>query len=101
MFGRSILVCPKIIPPNNATVLDTLENKETFFKIECYLPETDHSDEDSEDTFEAKWYWWYDGTARSGVKDLVEYLPDNQQGIWARGGSIIPMLLHTTEMSVL
>lgn len=59
MFGRSILICPKMIPKNETEHLFGNENFISF----CSLPETDHYDEESLEKFPALWYYWYDKTA--------------------------------------
>lgn len=75
MFGRNILVCPKLTPLN-----ETVDNFDMphYLQIECTLPVTDHSDEASRDTFPAKWYNWYDKSARSGSETPFKmWLPDS------------------------
>jgi len=47
------------------------------------------------------WYFWYDGSLHQGEEHFSRMLPDNQQGIYARGGRIIPTLEHNNELSLL
>ena len=91
MFGRNILVCPKLTPKNETTS----EFGSEHFIVWCSLPETQHSDEDSIDTYPAKWYDWYTKHSRAGShSEFVMKLPDEKQGIFVRGGSIIPIMPH-------
>lgn len=81
MFGQSILVCPKVQVP---------DNEQLIWTVSCTFP------------VGSTWYYWYNRVAESkpsGVQSVD--LPDSEQGIWVRGGSILPILQHTTEMSLL
>ena len=93
MFGRSILVCPKLTRSNTriGETPSEVECDTHMFEISCYLPKVDHSDEESQNTYPAKWYNWYSGLAET-QSEFKRWLPDNEQGIFTRGGSIIPLM---------
>ena len=94
MFGGSILVCPKLSQDSVSTANDGSIN----WTVNCTLP-MKYSDSNSQGE-DALWYNWYSKTSQGGGSGQVT-LPDDQQGIWVKGGSIIPILEHTTEMSIL
>ena len=91
MFGKSILVCPKL---SSSDAIRNTYSDEALWKINCVLPKVD----DADDTL--KWYFWYDKKAEQG-SSFTRMLPDNQQGIWVRGGSVLPILQHPDDMSLL
>ena len=81
MFGGSLLVCPKLVVP---------DNDKKVWNVNCTFPEDKY------------WYNWYDKlpyTWDTGKRSID--LPDEEQGIWVSGGSILPILQHTDEMSLL
>lgn len=97
MFGDDILVCPKLTEPaEEETFLGGHGSAETRFLITCYLPRKDAG-------YEAFWYFWYDGVAEEGSTNqfFTRELPDEHQGIWVRGGSIIPILKFEDASSLL
>jgi len=78
MFGDSLLIAPKLDKPE--VCLDYVE--ETEQRITAYLPERD------------LWYYWYDSQLHKGQESFTKYLPDLEQGIYVRGGKIVPVLMH-------
>ena len=65
-------------------------NEELIWAVNCTFPAA------------SKWYYYYNRVAKQykgGVQEVM--LPDNEQGIWLRGGAILPILQHTDEMSLL
>ena len=81
MFGEHLLVCPKLVVP---------ENDKNIWNVNCTFPKADN------------WYNWYSKNPfRSHSKQVNLEIPDSEQGIWIRGGAILPILQHTDEMSIL
>lgn len=78
MFGEQILVCPKLIEPSEGGAL---------WDVTCDMP------------LNTNWYYWYNRVSQEGGQKSLQ-LPDYEQGIFVRGGSIIPILQHSTEMSL-
>jgi len=73
MFGESILVCPKEGKASS--------EKDFTFLVDCVFPTA------------SKWYNWYTGEKvdyPAGVQTIE--LPQNEQGIWVKEGSMIPLL---------
>jgi len=85
MFGDSLLICPKL---TNSTIDE--ETGDHIFPIDCVFPK------------EALWYFWYAPIAFQGSSErqFLE-LNDLEQGIWVKGGSIIPSLYRFDAMSLL
>lgn len=78
MFGDSILYSAKLNPPLN-----------NLWSVNSYLPQ------------ETEWYNYntFKVEDRSGA--ITDQLSDLQQAIWIRGGSIVPILAHNNELSLL
>jgi len=98
MFGRSILVCPKLTPKN----VTSPDYGDEYFIVNCTLPLTEMWGGDPASAYPARWYDMWTKKDRFGSLDpFVMEIPDILQGLWARGGSIIPIMLHDKEMSVI
>lgn len=80
MFGEHILVCPKLIQP---------DNEDKLWSVNCTMPTT------------SNWYYWYNRVSTPGSGFQALQVPDSEQGIFVKGGAIIPILQHTDEMSLL
>ena len=84
MFGDSILVAPKIITP------DELQSQFKLQPVNYILPDGDI---------------WYNNYSKAQISETGEWksvtLPDLDQAVFIRGGSIIPILLHEDCMSLL
>lgn len=85
MFGDALLVAPKLNRPT--LVLDY--EQEHAQKIDAYLPSSEN------------WYYWYSGALHKGREQFSRVLPDDEQGIYVRGGKILPILMHKNELSLL
>ena len=96
MFGNSILVCPKLSP--NDTYAE--EEGSMQWMVNCTLPVKYAKGRFDGERHKASWYNWYSKLAQGGSSGQ-QILSDEQQGIWVKGGSIIPILQHSTEMSLL
>lgn len=81
MFGNSILVAPKLHLPNS---LLTFSND---VKVDYYLPQSE------------KWYYYYSKKQETNCES--KRIPEHEQGMFMRGGSIIPMLMHNKQLALL
>ena len=83
MWGSDILVAPKVKTPNAALI--DMEMTE----VDYYLPESE------------LWYNYYSknlDTATGQWNSVL--LPDLEQAIFVRGGSVLPVLLHEDCMAL-
>ena len=95
MLGDSILIAPKITRPvqvasNDKKFLMRNQSDRLGFPINFYLP----------NGFE--WYFYYTHLREPNtgfIKDRV--LNDEQQGIFIKGGHILPIKLHNGSLSLL
>jgi len=72
-----LLVAPKLEKP---AIVDY--GQETTQRIDAYLPSSEN------------WYYWYTGALHKGSENFSAQLPDDEQGIFVRGGKIMPILMH-------
>ena len=83
MLGDSMLVAPKITTPT--AFLDSLQMQEVTFT----LPES------------ANWYNYYSKKGETVTGEAItRNLPDLEQAVFIKGGSVLPMLLHDGCMAV-
>jgi len=84
MFGSSMLVAPKLTTPTEP--LDKMKMQEVTFT----LPES------------AKWYNYYSKKVEQVTGQAVtRYLPDLEQAVFIKGGSVMPMLEHDECMALM
>ena len=63
---------------------------ESTHKVEVFLPK------------HVEWYYYYSKTIENETGKKVEkFIPELEQGIWVRAGSIIPIKLHGRKLSLL
>lgn len=90
MFGDSILVAPKL-KSGEPTLKDYLVIQiegPVKYPIDVYLPEGE------------RWFFYYNKMVQpSGHKTIK--LSDDHQGIFVKGGKIIPIKMHDGELSLL
>lgn len=108
MFGDKILVSPKRGDPAEPALQKTIENsvrllisgeqpiqnsdkKSEFGQlVDLYLPQN------------ALWYNYYNKQVHAATLQVTpEWIPDTEQGTYIRGGSILPILAHKRELSLL
>ena len=106
MFGPSLLVAPKL------TDATSLSSKQTLLKTKLYKQ---HFEENLPKTLlplfpidlylpaEAIWYDYYTKKEEfeKGVLIKGRMISDDKQGIFVKGGSILPIKLHNGELSLL
>lgn len=90
MFGDDILVAPKLFKsPYEANYfrspLGTI-----YYKTPVYLPK------------DVLWYYWYDKSSylQGEGSNTTVLIRDDEQGVFVRGGSILPIKLHQGEESI-
>ena len=93
MLGPSLLVAPKILQAEETTEQKfLLWEKKTppHHKIKVYLP------------LESLWYYYF---SKQSIGDSAQPIdlevPELEQGLFVRGGSILPVSLHANRLSVL
>ena len=76
MFGEKFLVAPKISPPTQEHI-----DFHTPVNTTVYLP------------IGVNWYYYWSGQPIAGQNETITVpVADNEQGVWIREGSIIPLL---------
>ena len=89
MFGDKILAAPKINDTDFYSNFFGFEESEVY-PIKLYLPESE------------KWYYYYTKqveATKGFVKD--RRIKHKEQGIFVKGGSIIPIKLHNFKLNLL
>lgn len=86
MFGDKFLVAPKITSPTEQHI-----DFHTPVITSVYLP------------VGVNWYYFWSGQPIAGQSDILQVpIADNEQGVWIREGSIIPLLnFQSDRMSLL
>jgi len=82
MLGDSMLVAPKIKTPT--ADLESLKMQEVTYN----LPTS------------AKWYNYYNKKEATTGSDVTVNLPDLEQAVFIKGGSVMPTLLHDDCMAI-
>ncbi len=78
MFGDNILYSAKLNPP-----------KDSYWQVDTFLPSS------------SEWYNYNTDMLESRSGAIHDSLSDLQQAIWIRAGSIVPILAHNNELSLL
>lgn len=85
-------MCPKVTkPPVN--LIGTNRDK---FSVTCVFP---RGEEDNSSRQEM-WYFWYDGFRQLSSR-TTEIYGDELNGVYVRGGSIVPILQHEGALSLM
>eukprot|EP00347_Sterkiella_histriomuscorum_P011592 403371866 len=97
MFGQNLLISPKLYKANlssseNNTIPSFFElgKGSIYYQVETYFPE------------KKIWYYWYDksGYIQGEGKNVSVLVRDDEQGVFVKGGSIIPIKLHQDAESI-
>ena len=82
MLGESMLVAPKITTPT--ADLESLHMQEVTYRLPA----------------SAKWYNYYSKKEAKSGTEITVNLPDLEQAVFIKGGSVMPTLLHDDCMAI-
>ncbi|CDW82175.1 UNKNOWN [Stylonychia lemnae] len=88
MYGEQLMIAPKLIGEKKSDFSGP--KTKSRYQVQTYLPE------------DSEWYYWFNRTQRITVESqLPKYIEEDEQGIYIKAGSILPIKQHEGRESIM